>query len=150
VPLAELEARYRALRTLQAPEQVVFDPAENCWKVSPGAFRAQGDGTISVDLEEALLADDRSLTHAYPRVRRAVGLVAHSVGRLTAAGFGVSHVPEDGNPYHGQAQGRLPRAVRRDLAETCEIVIPLNGDLAQRYKDEQLARAAQATAQNAG
>lgn len=141
----ELQGVYRALRTLQAPEQVIFDPAEGCWKPSSVAFKAQSDGTVSVDLEEMLIADGRPLDHRYPRVSRAVGLIAHSVDRLTTAGFTVRHVPIEGNPYHGEARGKLPGAVRRELAATCEIIVPLDGDLAQRHKDEQLAKIANTT-----
>ena len=141
--LDELHGAYRALRTLQAPEQVVYDPVEKRWKASDGAFRTGRDGTISIDLEEALLIDNLPLTHGYPRIGRAVGLIAHNVDRLKEAGFSISHVPLDGNDYHGEARGKLSGSARRDLANTCEIIVSINGDNVQRYKDEQLAKKAQ-------
>lgn len=138
-----LDEGERALRTLQAPEQVVFDPLKEQWVVSPGAFKPQSDGTISVDLEQIQKLDNKPLTHGYPRVARAVGLVAHTVGRLKQAGFVTTHVPETGNDYHGEARGKPSRTERRTLADTCEIVVGLDGDQAQRFLDEKLAREAQ-------
>jgi hypothetical protein len=132
----------RALRSLQAPEQVVFDPLENRWAVSPSAFRPQSDGTISVDLEQLLKLDDKPLSHGYPRIARAVGLVAHRVGRLGEAGFTVAHVPIEGNDYHGEAKGKPSRSERDNLAKTCEIIVDLDGDTARRHEDERLAREA--------
>ena len=138
----ELRPDRLALRSLQAPEQVIFDPLENRWAVSTAAFKGQTDGGISVDLEEALERDGLPLTHGYPRVARAVGLVGHLVGRLTEAGFKTSHVPVDGNSYHGEAKGRPSRSERRALAADCKIVVQLDGSAAQRYADEKLAKAA--------
>lgn len=133
----------RGLRSIQAPEQVVFDPLEDRWTVSPGAFKRQSDGTISLDLEEVLEADNLPLTHGYPRINRAVGLVAHAVARLRAAGFAVTHVPVEENDYHGEARGHPDRPERDALASTCEIIIALDGDEARRHLDEKLAREAQ-------
>jgi hypothetical protein len=141
--LQNLRGDARALRTLQAPEQVQFDPAINRWVVSPAAFKRGRDGTISVDLEEVQQADGLPLTHGYPRIGRAVGLVAHAVSRLREAEFVVSHVPIEGNDYHGQAEGAPSGAARRALAETCEIVVAIEGDVARRLRAERLARDAQ-------
>ena len=141
--VAELKGNRRALRSLQAPEQVIFDPLRNEWGVSPAAFRPQSDGSISLDLEEILEADDLPLTHGYPRIARAVGLVAHSVERLREAAFVVSHVPICGNDYHGEARGNPTRESRDALASSCEIIVTLDGDAAQRHHDEKLAREAQ-------
>jgi hypothetical protein len=73
----------------------------------------------------------------------AVGLVAHRVDRLQAAGFTVEHVPIDGNDYHGEARGKPSTTERRALAATCEIIVALDGDEARRHEDEKLAREAQ-------
>lgn len=147
--LETLRGDLRALRTLQAPEQVQFDPAVDQWVTSSAAFKQQSDGTISVDLEEVLRLDGHPLTYGYPRVARAVGMVAHTVGRLTTDGFAVTHDPleeteeHEENDYHGIAQGKLSSAKRGRLADTCEIIIPIEGDVAQRHHDEKLARQAQ-------
>ena len=83
------------------------------------------------------------LTHGYPRVPRAVGLVAHSVERIRLNGLIVCHVPIEGNDYHGETSGNPSRGKRRKLAADCEIIVPLDGDEAERLKSEQLALAAQ-------
>lgn len=137
-----LRDELRVLRTLQAPEQVSFDPLTGQWVPTSAAFRPQSDGSISVDLEEAQVRDGLPLIHGYPRVGRAVGLVAHTVARMKAAPYTVTHeiVPE--NDYHGEARGKPSSSVRAKLAAQCEIIIPLDGDAARRHQDEKLARAA--------
>lgn len=140
--LSPLDGAYRALRTLQAPEQVVFDHGDKIWRPSTSAFKQQSDGTISVDLEEVLIRDGHPLTFCYPRVDRAVGLVAHTVERLTNEGFAVTHEPIPDNDYHGEARGKPSRTSRNSLASTCEIVVPIQGDDAQRHLDAKLAKQA--------
>lgn len=140
--LDQLDANLRGARTLQAPQQVAFDHGLQQYVVGPAAFRPQSDGTISLDLEEALLSDGLPIDGAYGGVARAVGLVAHTVGRLEAAGFAVSHRPVDGNDYHGEAAGSPSRSERRALADTCEIVRAIDQVEAarqQRLDDERLA-----------
>jgi hypothetical protein len=131
-----LDGAFRAARSLQAPQHVQFDPATQTFEVSPSAFKKQSDGTISVDLEQVLVADDLPLDHEYPRIGRAVGLVAHTVQRLTEAGFAVSHDPLEENDYHGIAAGNLSKTTRVALAETCEIIRPLDQAEAMRQREE--------------
>ena len=131
-----LTAGLRATRTLQAPQHVQFDPATQTFEVSPSAFKKQTDGTISVDLEQVLTSDNLPLDHEYPRVKRAVGLVAHTVGRLTSAGFVVTHDPIDVNAYHGLARGNPSKTERVNLADTCQIVRPLDQTEAAKQRDE--------------
>ncbi len=140
--IAVLDVSKRALRALQAPEQVQWDPADNQWRVSSAAFAPQSDGTISIDLEEAQERDGLPLTHGYPPVDRAVGLVAHTVERLQTDGFKVAHVPVAGNDYHGEAAGSPSKGKRRRLASECETIVPLDGDEAQRHLNEKLAQEA--------
>ena len=148
--ITNLDLNQRALRALQAPEHVQWDPADNHWRVSSAAFAPQSDGTISVDLEEAQRRDSLPLTHGYPPVDRAVGLVAHTVARLESDGFKVTHVPVEGNDYHGQAAGSPSKGKRRTLAKECEIISAIDGDEAQRQENEKLAREAQKAATPSG
>lgn len=94
---------------------------------------------MSVDLEEVLQLDGLPLTHNYPHIARAVGLVAHSVQRLTQDGFEVAHVPLTENDYHGEAAGKPSRGTSRQLAAQCEVIVPLAAAVARRYEDERLA-----------
>lgn len=138
----ELVGSDRALRALQAPEQVVYDPLKNRWGPTSSIFRAGRDGTVSVDLEQILKLDGRDLTYNYGKLSRSVGMVAHTVERLVHAGFVVMHVPLEENDYHGEARGKLPKSKLEDLRGTCEIIVPVDGVAAQRYEDERLARQA--------
>ena len=131
-----LDAGLRATRSLQAPQHVQFDPATQTFEVSSSAFKKQSDGTISVDLEEVLNIDQLPLDHGYPRVNRAVGLVAHTVGRLQTAGFALSHDPIAGNEYHALARGNPSKSERVVLAETCEIIRPLDQAEAAKQRAE--------------
>lgn len=140
--LAPLQNHHRVLRTIQVPGQAVFDPATAKWEVTSSAFSPQSDGTISVDLEEVQLEDGVQLTHGYPRVQNAAGLVAHRVHRLRADGFEVYRDPLPQNKYHGEAKGKPPRKVCRKLADDCEIVVPVGGSDAEQRENERLARAA--------
>lgn len=141
--IGKLAPNLRALRALQAPEFVHMDPSTNKWRASSAAFKPQSDGTISVDLEEALVRDGLPLTHGYPRVDRAVGLVAHTVERLVKDGFTVTHVPVAGNDYHGEAAGKPSSGISRRLAAECEEIVAISGAEAERIRDEKLARQAQ-------
>lgn len=144
--LGKLNPELRTLRALQAPQHVQFDPATQQFEVSSAAFKMQSDGTISVDLEEVLIADGHELDHGYPRVARPVGLIAHKVGRLEQAGLKVSHDPLEINDYHGIAAGSASRSERRALAASCEIVRPLDQTMAMRQKEEAEKLAADAKA----
>lgn len=132
-----LDCELRAARTLQAPQQVTFDPVAKAYVVKPDAFRKQSDGTISVDLEEPLILAGKSLDAMYGSIERSVGMVAHKVGRLTKAGFAVSHKPVYANDYHGEARGNPGGAERRALANECEIIRPIDQlEAAKRRKEE--------------
>lgn len=131
-----LDQQLRALRTLQLPNHVQFDPEIDDFVVSSAAFKMQSDGTISVDLEEILSQDNLPLVHCYPRVNKAVGLVAHTVGRLVADGHEVKHQPVVGNDYHGYAKGKLSKTKRVALANSCEIIVELDKTQARQWHEE--------------
>lgn len=133
VVVLALEAEFKALRTIQAPQHLQFDQATGRYEVSSAAFKMQSDGSISVDLEQLLLANGHDAVAFYPRVARAVALVAHRVGRLEAEGATVSHVPIPLNPYHGEVRASFCRKVRRALASSCEILSAIDVALAQSY-----------------
>ena len=142
--IRSLRGDLRALRTLQAPEQVQWDARAQNWRVSSAAFKPQSDGSISVDLEEIQLREGLPINSDYPRVARAVGLVAHRIERLRADGFDVVHVPLPDNVCHGEARGTPTQGIRKRLASECEIIIAIDGDDAQRLKLENEARKARA------
>jgi hypothetical protein len=48
----------------------------------------------------------------------------------------VTHDPITGNDYHGLARGNPSRTERVVLADTCQIIVPLDQAEASRQRDE--------------
>jgi hypothetical protein len=108
------------------------------YRPSSGAFKPGRDGTISVDLEEALYWDGLTADSRFPSLRQAVGLVAHKVGFYRDLGNDVELAVVDGNDYHGSVIHSAPsnaalRACARELAELYEAVIEIDVDEAARF-----------------
>ena len=122
-----------------------FDEGLQTFVVSSAAFKKQSDGSISVDLEEALKNDGLNFDAVYPgSIKRVVGLVAHTVGRLETAGLSVIHKPVNGNDYHGEARGNASKTERVKLADTCEVIREI--DQAEAEKQKRLDEEAKAAA----
>lgn len=134
VVIDPLAGHYRALRTVQCPQHILPNATRTGYRVSSAAFKMQSDGTISVDLEEALLRDDLALTAHYPGVDRAVALVAHTVEVHQSYDAAVTHVPVPGNDQHGEVRsnvGRKPmERAARALADTCQEIVPIDAPAA--------------------
>lgn len=141
-PIDPLNAELRVLREIQAPQQVQEAPDRpGGYRVSSAAFSPGKDGTVSVDLEESLQRAGLPINGRFPAMARAVGAVAHTVGTIRAHKLLVVHDPIDGNDHHGEIRPsatslskRERREIARELADTCEIVIPMNAEAIAAYK----------------
>ncbi|WP_174298864.1 hypothetical protein [Sphingomonas bacterium] len=141
--ISPLSGGLRALREVQAPEQVTEAmDRPGGYRVSSAAFRPQSDGSVSVDLEESLVRSGLNARSRYPAMPRAVALVAHRVDAITARRATVLHVPVAGNPHHGEIRmaGMTKaqiRAAARSLADQCEILEAIDVDEVKRQSASQ-------------
>jgi hypothetical protein len=95
----------RFVRTLQSPDQVVYDAKQKCWRASSAAFGPSSkDRSLSGDLEELLVVDGLRADSLYPAVGRAVGASTFTVRQAQALGVAVDHDPVWTNWYHGAAR----------------------------------------------
>lgn len=124
---SRLQPEHRALRSIQAPQQVTDE--NGVWRVSSAAFSASGaDASCSVDLEPLLHWDGLATEALYPGVERSVGLVALPLSVVRQEGGEVAHDPVKENWYHGAMTGdavRKPKAKKR-LAAAAEVVIQID------------------------
>lgn len=128
----ELLPQYRVLRTIQAGQpHCVRDDRTKEWIVSSGAFSPSQNGFMSVDLEQLLCADGKAMEFLFPNLPRAVALVAHVLGDYLDRGLMVDHQPIPLNYYHGGVSGKLTRGVRRKLAESYEVICPIDVEQAE-------------------
>lgn len=140
--IAPLVEQLRTLRTIQAPDHLApADDRPDGVRISSAAFKPGRDGSISVDLEQSLIAAGLSILARYPSLPRAVALVAHKVGDLKCSGLSVDHVPIEGNEHHGEVRfAGLSRSQLRDvaraLADNCEIVVSVDVQEAERLRAE--------------
>jgi hypothetical protein len=140
------------VRTLQAPDQLVFNKATNEWELSSQAFSASStDGSLSGDLEELLEADGLETLSLYPSLDRAVGAVGFTVQTATGLGLTVGHEPMKANWYHGGVRGNLNKGNKRKLKDAAISLVAIDQKRAQIYDDQKRAAAAEkAASANAG
>jgi hypothetical protein len=104
----------RFIRTLQSPDQVVYDAKLKRWRISSAAFGpSSSDNCLSGDLEELLTADGLPPDALYPAVGRAVGAATFTIEQAASLGVQVAHDPVWSNWYHGAA--RFPELGASDL-----------------------------------
>ncbi|HTX49033.1 MAG TPA: hypothetical protein VME40_06535, partial [Caulobacteraceae bacterium] len=138
--LVRLDLRF--VRTLQSPDQVVYDSRLKRWRVSSAAFGPSSvDGSLSGDLEELLEADGLPPDALYPAVARAVGASTFTIREANALGVTVGHEPVWTNWYHGGA--RFPgmntsvvNKAKKRLQGVAQDFIPIDSDSALRWYRE--------------
>ena len=136
----------RLVRTLQAPEQLVFDEPSGLWQFSSAAFRpSSSDGCLSVDIEELLEADGLTVLTLYGAIDRAVGSATFTVREALDLGLTVEHQPVSKNWYHGGVRG-IVSSKNSKLKKKARQLVEIDQAAAQRYHDEKLARARSAAA----
>ncbi len=143
-----LDRQRRALRELQAPQQI--QPASDKpsgFRPSSAAFKLGKDGSMSVDLEESMLLAGVDMRSRYRSLPRAVALVAQQVRAFTGHGMTVAHAPIPANDHHGEVRAKTLtkqalREAARMLADTCEIIEPIDADEVRRQLDLQAQKPA--------
>jgi hypothetical protein len=123
LPPSELEPDFRFVRTLQAPDHIVFDEHKGLYRISSKAFGpSSSDGSLSGDLEQLLVRDGLTATAMYPAVDRAIGAAALTVGQICKHGPTVHHEPVQKNWYHGGVRGIRSSTKKKLLGDAVEIV----------------------------
>lgn len=136
----------RFIRTIQAPDQVVFNKATERYEFSSQAFSASStDGSLSGDLEELLVGDGLHALTLYPSIDRAVGVAGFRVEDAVNLGLTVAHEPVKTNWYHGGVRGDLKKKTRQRLKEAATELVPIGQEEA-RFWQEERDRAAAAKA----
>lgn len=137
-PLSRPDLRF--VRTLQAPDHLVFNKASGLYEVSSQAFSAsKGDGSLSEDLEELLVGDGLDARALYPAVSRAVGASAFPVEEAISLGLSVGHEPAHTNWYHGGVRGNLNKGNKKKLQRIAQELIPIDQDAARDYEEKKQA-----------
>ena len=132
----------RFVRTVQAPEHIIFDKAVGRYVLTSAAFSpSSSDGSLSGDLEELLLGDGLRCDTLYPSVTRAVGAVTIKVSDAINLNLTVGHKPVRANWYHGGIRG-IKGNVRRKLKERAEELVAIDQSAAHA---RELARNAETT-----
>jgi hypothetical protein len=101
--------------------------------VSSAAFKPTRDGSVSVDLEQLLMADGLPLLTMYPAIDQAVAAAAVGVDRVRQAGLEPTHDPDPRNWYHGAIRGNFTGKISRDLARDIEFLVPIDQEAAAHY-----------------
>lgn len=119
----------RFVRTLQSPDQVIYDAKLGQWRPSSAAFgpSSSKDKSLSGDLEELLAADGLAVDALYPAVDRAVGACSFTIEQARALGVEVGHDPVWTNWYHGGARfpGMSSSAVSRAKKKLRDAAVEL-------------------------
>jgi hypothetical protein len=132
------QPQLRIIRSLQSPDQVVYDANLKRWRPSSAAFGpSKEDGSLSGDLEELLLADGLSVDALYPAVPRSVGASTFTVGEAGGLGLPVKHDPVWPNWYHGSTifpdgSSAISKA-KRGLQKLAQDLIPIDEVMALKW-----------------
>lgn len=86
---------------------------------------------MSVDLDQVLQIDKRPSDYLFPNLPRAVALISHRLEQYSENNLAVDHQPTPLNYYHGGVSGKFTRGVRRKLADTFEVIIPIDTEQAE-------------------
>jgi hypothetical protein len=129
----------RFVRTLQLPDQVVYNAGLQRWEPSSAAFSPSStDGSLSGDLEELLRADGLPPQTLYPAVPRAVGAATFTIQQARDLGVQVRHDPVWSNWYHGGAlfPGTGRNQLKRALKSVAQELIAIDAaEALQSYRD---------------
>lgn len=133
----------RFIRTIQAPQQIVFDKYLNRFRLSSAAFGpSSSDGYLSGELEELFIADGLPLNILYPNIERAVGVAAFRVQDAIGLGLVVRHDPATRNWYHAGVGGSFKGRTKEKLRDFSKEMLPLDQAAARRFQEELGAAAA--------
>lgn len=125
------------VRTLQAPQHLVFNKATDRYEFSSAAFGPSSrDGSLSGDLEELLVCDGLDAFALYPSVNRGVGAAAFKIKDAREIGFDLGHEPVKANWYHGGVRGNFSKANRKKLQNIAKQVIAIDQKLAKLLEDQ--------------
>ena len=136
-PISTLLPEFRFVRTLQAPDHIVFDKRISRYRISSQAFRPSSeDGGLSGDLEQLLLYDGLSATAFYPSVKRSIGAASLTVGDVNSLDLSVHHEPVLNNWYHGAVRG-IRSSHSKKLSRLAAELIAIDQSEAARREAEQ-------------
>lgn len=131
----------RFVRTVQAPDQVVFNKHTNRYEASSAAFTGSSNGgSLSGDLEELIQGDGLPLDILYPAVKRGVGAVTFRVQDALDLGLHVHHEPVAANWYHGGVRGNLKKTETKLKAVANEL-IEIDQEASRLYHEKKDAAA---------
>ena len=130
------------IRTLQAPDHIVFNKSTNLYEFSSQAFNASsGGGSLSGDLEEILIFDGLEGLTLYPSVSRGVGAAAFKVQDALNLGFTIGHEPVVRNWYHGGVRGDFKKSKKQSLKQAAREIVPIDQAQARIYDEQKQAAA---------
>lgn len=132
---------FRFIRTLQAPDHIVFDKKLSRYRISSQAFRpSSSDNGLSGDVEQILWTDGLSPLALYPSVSRSIGAASLTIGDIQAQNLTVHHEPVCLNWYHGAVRGIRTGDGKR-LSRLAIEIVPIDQEQAARREAELAATA---------